>query len=272
MNTGGDKLVTNAGSGSAIPSKSGRSRRRKKRGHECVVKFGSATVPVYRMDSGGRQRFTIAYYREGKRLRQVFSSLDDAKKEALLVAQRIQSGMQHMTDLKPHDREAYLTARKMTDEAGMPLVAVVEDYLRARKIAGSESLAAMASEYSKHFGNLTRRATVPEVVAQLIASKTQDGSSTRHIAQIRSVLNRFAAAHSGEILDVTSSDIDAWLRSLNVAPSSRNSMLIYVNLLLSHATGGSSFSLPKAARQFFECRSAPFLLAPALNVFQIDSH
>ncbi len=187
------------------------------------------------MDSGGRQRFTIAYYREGKRLRQVFSSLDDAKKEALLVAQRIQRGMQHMTDLKPHDREAYLTARKMTDEAGMPLVAVVEDYLRARKIAGSESLGAMASEYSKHFGNLTRRATVPEVVAQLIASKTQDGSSTRHIAQIRSVLNRFAAAHPGEILDVTSSDIDAWLRSLNVAPSSRNSMLIYVNLLFSYA-------------------------------------
>jgi len=235
MNTGGDKLVTNAGSGSAIPSKSGRSKRRKKRGPEYVVKFGSATVPVYRMDSGGRQRFTIAYYREGKRLRQVFSSLDDAKKEALLVAQRIQSGMQHMTDLKPHDREVYLTARKMTDEAGMPLVAVVEDYLRARKIAGSESLAAMASEYSKHFGNLTRRATVPEVVAQLIASKTQDGSSTRHIAQIRSVLNRFAAAHLGEILDVTSSDIDAWLRSLNVAPSSRNSMLIYVNLLFSYA-------------------------------------
>jgi hypothetical protein len=214
MNTGGDKLVTNAASALQSPPSQDVPEGGKKRGPECVVKSGSATVPVYRMDSGGRQRFAIAYYRDGKRPRQVFSSLDDAKKEALLVAQRIQCGMQHMTDLKPHDREAYLTARKMADEDGMPLVAVVEDYLRARKIAGSESLAAMASEYSEQFGNLTRRATVHEVVAQLIASKTRDGSSTRHIAQIRSVLNRFAATHPGEILDVTSSDIDAWLRSL----------------------------------------------------------
>ncbi len=41
-------------------------------------------------------------------------------------------------------------------------------------------------------------------------------------------------------------------------------------MVLSNATSGSSFSLPKAARQFFECRSPPFLLAPALNVLQID--
>jgi integrase len=235
MNTGGDKLVTNAGSGSAISSKSGRSRKRKKRGPECVVKFGSATVPVYRMDSGGRQRFTIAYYRDGKRLRQVFSSLDDAKKEALLVAQRIQSGMQHMTDLKPQDRETYLAARQMADEVGLPLVFAMEDYLRARKMAGTESLASMAADYHKHFGNVTRRAAVPEVVTQLLLSRKQDGSGTRHLAQLRSVLNRFAAAHPREILDVTSSDIDAWLRGLNVSPSSRNSMLLYVNILFSFA-------------------------------------
>lgn len=41
-------------------------------------------------------------------------------------------------------------------------------------------------------------------------------------------------------------------------------------MVISHATGGSSFSLPKAARQFFECRSASFLLAPALNVFPME--
>jgi len=35
------------------------------------------------------------------------------------VAQRIQSGMQQMTDLKPHERETYLAVRKMADEAGL---------------------------------------------------------------------------------------------------------------------------------------------------------
>lgn len=36
-------------------------------------------------------------------------------------------------------------------------------------------------------------------------------------------------------LDITSSDIDAWLRGLNVSQSSRNSMLLYVNILFSFA-------------------------------------
>jgi integrase len=231
----GDKMATNPGIESGTHTKSKRSGKRKKPGPLSVVKSGSATVPIYRCDSGGRTRFAISYYREGKRLRQFFTTLDAAKKEALFVAQRIQSGMQHLTDLKPHERETFLTARKLADTAGVPLIAALEDYLRARQLAGSESLAAMASEYTKHFGNVTRRATVPEVVAQLLESRKQDGVGKRHLAQLRSVLNRFAEAHTGQILDMTSADIDAWLRSLNVAPSSRNGMLLYVNLLFSFA-------------------------------------
>ena len=74
--------------------------KRGKRGKPvAMVKFGSASVPVYRCDSGGRVRFVISHYRDGKRLRQFFPTLEAAKKEAQLVAQRIQAGMQHVTDL-----------------------------------------------------------------------------------------------------------------------------------------------------------------------------
>jgi hypothetical protein len=76
--------------------------------------------------------------------------------------------MQHVTDLKSHEREAFLTARQLCDSAGVPLISALEDYLHARQLAGAESLAAMATEYSKHFGNITRRATVPEVVTQIL--------------------------------------------------------------------------------------------------------
>ncbi|MCF7674605.1 MAG: hypothetical protein K9N23_12950 [Akkermansiaceae bacterium] len=78
-----------------------------------LVKFGSAAVPVYRTSSGTRVRFMISYHRDGKRRRQIFGSLDATQKEAQLVAQRIQAGMQHVTDMKPHDRDAYVTAKKM---------------------------------------------------------------------------------------------------------------------------------------------------------------
>jgi len=154
---GGDKLVTNQKNNANSPVKSRVSQRKKKRSAHLVVKFGSASVPVYRSDSGGRTRFVISHYRHGKRLRKCFTTLEDAKKEALFVAQQIQSGMQYVTDLKPHERETFLSARQLSDSAGVPLISALEDYLHARQLAGVESLAAMATEYSKHFGNIGRR-------------------------------------------------------------------------------------------------------------------
>ena len=89
--------------------------------------------------------------------------------------------MQHVTDMKPHDRDAYVTAKEMLANLRIPLVAAVEDYVRSRKIAGTESLASMATDYSQHFGKIARRATVPEVVAHLMESKKQDGASGRQL-------------------------------------------------------------------------------------------
>jgi hypothetical protein len=48
-------------------------------------------------------------------------------------------------------------------------------------------------------------------------------------------LTRFAAAFPGEILGISSSDIDGWLRGLNLATKSRNGMLICVKVLFSFA-------------------------------------
>ena len=55
------------------------------------------------------------------------------------------------------------------------------------------------------------------------------------VSMLGSVVRRFATACPGPILDVTSAEIDAWLRSLKVSPISRNSMLVTVNILFSFA-------------------------------------
>jgi integrase len=225
-----DELLTGE---SALPSSA--KVRKQSAGPAATVRHGSASVPIYRIISGTRTRFAISWYRDGKRMRQVFRTVEAAKKEALVVARQIQAGMQYLTDLKPHERDAFIAARDLADKAGLPLVPAMEDYLRARELAGTESLAAMATQYAKHFGSVVRRATVPEVVEQLVASRKQDGSGRRHLVQLGSVLRRFASACPGPILDVTSAEIDAWLRSLKVSPMSRNSMLVTVNILFSFA-------------------------------------
>ena len=228
MIEGGDKMATNR----VDASPKGRS---KKAGPFHKVKAGSAVVPIYRTESKGRVRFTLSFYRDGRRMRKMFNDLDSAKKEALFVAQRIQSGMQHVTDLKPHERDSFKAAESLLEKLGIPLYAAVEDYVRARTLAGSESLSVMATEYGKMFGNIVRRATVSEVVAELLKIREQDGASTKYLGQLRTTLNRLAAKFPGPILEVTGPSVDAWLRSLDIVATTRNSMLRCIKVLFSFA-------------------------------------
>ena len=86
MNEAGDKMATNRGA--TLPK-----GRRKKACPFLKVKAGSAVVPIYRTACKGRLRYTLSFYRDGRRMRKMFNDLESAKKEALFVAQRIQSGM-----------------------------------------------------------------------------------------------------------------------------------------------------------------------------------
>jgi integrase len=235
MNKAGDKMATNAGSDSTTRSKTRRSRGGKKQGPFLKVKAGSSVVPIYRTESNGRVRFTLSFYRDGRRMRKMFNTIEDAKKEALFVAQRIQSGMQHVTDLKPHERDTFKAAEAMLEKLGIPLYAAVEDYVRARTVAGNESLSVMATEYGKMFGKIVRRATVAEVVDELLKIREQDGASKAYLGQLRTTLNRFATKFVGPIIEVTGPDVDAWLRSLEISPVTRNSMLRCIKVLFSFA-------------------------------------
>ena len=78
MEGAGDKMATNAGFHSANRSKTKRSKRHKKQGPFLKVKAGSAVVPIYRSESGKRVRFTLSFYQDGRRVRKMFSDLDEA--------------------------------------------------------------------------------------------------------------------------------------------------------------------------------------------------
>ncbi len=233
MKAGGDKPVTNARSKSSPP---GKKRTKRKRGKpHATVKFGSAVVPIYRGTSEGRTRFTISYHRDGQRMRQVFSTLDAAKKEARLVAQRIQAGMQHVTDFKPHERDAFVTAAKLLEDLDMPLVAAVQEYVRARKVLGETPLVAAAEEFTRRTRGIKLGVKVGEVVEELLEAKKQDGVSARYILQLQSNLRRFAGVFDVPITHVQRDQIDDWLRERDLKPRSRNSLLATVRVLFSFA-------------------------------------
>ncbi len=234
MNEAGDKMVTNAETDFKA-----RIGKRGKAGPIAKVKFGSASVPIYLSQSNGRKRYFVAHYRDGKWIRKAFVDLAGAKKEAMFVAQRIQSGLQHVTDINPHERDSYVAAVRLLEKSGVPLVAAVEDYMRAREKAGTESLAAMADEYGRIFKKVVRRSSAAEVVEEMINQREQDGASKAYLRLLKTTLTRFAAKFPGDLIEVDTHQIDAWLRSLDVAAYTRNSMLRCIKIFHRRHTGST---------------------------------
>ncbi|MCF7674385.1 MAG: hypothetical protein K9M97_03515, partial [Akkermansiaceae bacterium] len=154
---------------------------------------------------------------------------------AQLVAQRIQSGMQQLTDLKPHDRENYLAARARLGEAGVPLVVAAEDYAQCRKLLGNTPLRVAVEDFLRRTNGVKLGVKASQVASELIGSKEQDGMSARYLSQLRSILGLFSRDFGGPIMDVTPEEIDGWLRSGNLAPVTRNNRLTILLVLFGFA-------------------------------------
>ena len=123
----------------------------------------------------------------------------------------------------------------MLQKTGIPLVTAVEDYLRARDQAGTDSLAAMAEEYGRLFKKVVRNAFTAEVVAEMLQQREQDGASMAYLRLLKTTLTRFAAKFPGNLIEVDTHQIDAWLRSLDVKLCTRNSMLRCIKIFFSFA-------------------------------------
>ena len=201
----------------------------------CTVRHHSVTVPVYAHSLGGKIRYTVAFYRDGRRQRRCFTELEQAKKEAKLVAEKIVRGMQGQNDLRPAERESFLAAQRILGDIEIPLVAAVEDYRECRKLLGDVPLRAAVEDFMRRTKGVRLGKTVPDLVGELIAVKEQDEMSAHYMHQLRSVLGIFSRAFPGPIMEVKAEDLEAWLRSGNLAPQTRNNRLTTVRLLFTFA-------------------------------------
>jgi integrase len=81
---------------------------------------------------------------------------------------------------------------------------------------------------------LAKRST--SLVAALLAAKKADGKSDRYMGDLRSRLARFALDYGEQkIAEIDSSQIGNWLRSLGLAPRTRNTFHLRLSLLFKYA-------------------------------------
>ena len=201
----------------------------------CVIRHQSASVPIYASQTHGKTRYTIAFFMDGRRQRRMFTSLDEAKHEAKLAAEKIQRGLQTSNDLRPAERESYLAAQRRLKEFDIPLLAAVEEYVKCRERLGNVPLLAAVEEFLRATRGVTLGVSVAQVCDELITCRMEDGVSDRYRLQLSSTLNLFKAAFPGPIMGVKSEQIDRWLRDSKLSPVTRNNRLTIIRVLFNFA-------------------------------------
>lgn len=209
---------------------------------------GSAVVRVFRqVSTKNYESFTVAYYQDGVRKREVLSNLKLAKKRANKVAQGLSRGEVAATGLKLQDERAYLNARKLLKSTGVTLEAACREYAEAFKLLGSVSIVAASREYVKrHGGCKVAPKTVQQVVDEFMTAK-EEGRSTRlrgngrnvsdkYLYQLRLKLDAFAGQVKGLIGLVTAEAVNNFVHGMKKASGrTKNNYLQALNVLFEYA-------------------------------------
>lgn len=159
------------------------------KGPHTTIRHGSVTIPIYAGTTGGKTRYTIAFYHDGRRRRRMFTDLEKAKKEAKLAAEKIQHGLAANNDLSSRDREQFHAARRLLGPLDTPMVSAIEEYVRAREILGDIPLVTAVQEFMRQNDGVTLGVTVPQVCEEMLEAKRQDNVSRVHLIQLKGLFN-----------------------------------------------------------------------------------
>ncbi len=189
-----------------------------------VVGRGSASVKIYLTPHGGKNYYTLSYWLDGKRKRQVFSTLQAAKNEAAIKAIAFTNGDLGVAKMTNADSAAYARAVNLLQPVSAPLELAASEYASAVKRLGAVSLSQAVDFYLKrHPANLVPK-MVKEVADEMIKLKHADQLSERYVQQLDYAMRKFTGRFHGRLGDVRGTDVDAWLRSLKVGPRTRNNL------------------------------------------------
>ncbi len=190
-----------------------------------TIKSGSASVKIYVAESRGNPLYTISYYHAGKRVRKVFADLKAAREEAKTKAQMLQTGEMQALTLTDKDKAAYVAALESLKPTGKRLEIAAAEYADAIKtLNGSSVLGDAVSFYIRHHPKKVPQKLILNLVSEMIEAKRADGASELYLKDLRLRLAQFGTRFNGFIANITSSEIEDWMRRLTVGGHTRNNL------------------------------------------------
>jgi integrase len=160
------------------------------------------------------ESWIIEYSIRGRRSRERRATLREAKACAEAAANKLAQGEIQALELKGEDRRIYLTAVSNLEGRNIRLDAASREFADAKKIAKDADLREVARFFSKYARNEVKAITIPALVVEFVSALERDKRSDYHVRDMNIRLGRFAKDFSGQISEVTTAQIEEWLRGL----------------------------------------------------------
>ena len=204
-----------------------------------IIRRGSAQVKIYYTPNRTPEReipfYTISYWLNGKRVRQIFTTFKEAKAAATRKADDLDRGNHGAAKLTNSESAAYLRAVALLQPSGTSLEFAASEYASAIKRLGDVSLSQAVDSYLKRNPVHLKPKMVQEVVDEMLQMKRSDQLSARYIQQLEYSMKRFTGRFSNRLVDVSGTEVDAWLRGLPIGPRSRNNLRGSIQALFNFA-------------------------------------
>ena len=203
------------------------------------MKRGSVSVTIYKTPNKGYAGYTLAYYQDGRRKREIGSDYSAILDRANEVLDDLETGTPTTGGaLKSSERGEFSRAKVTLARKGvkLPLDVVASHYGEAVKLLGSDLVIEAAREYAKRHPVKLPQKTVTEIVDEFIEAKRAKGVSQRYMEDLVYRLGQFKAFSKENIGHVDADKIRLFLDSLTKVNGEKVSARSYNNFRLTLIT------------------------------------
>lgn len=183
-----------------------------------LVKRDSVTVRVrFSPLKNGKlwyESWIIAYSLQGRRVRERRNTERRARAWAEAIAAKLAAGEMAALELRGDDRRIYLAAKAALNGLEVPLDAAAREYADAKRLAKNTDLRELARFHQKYARARLQPITVPDLAKKMLATLEQDKRGHYHLRDLEIRLGRFARDFPGQVSEVSTEQIEHWLRNL----------------------------------------------------------
>jgi site-specific recombinase XerD len=193
-----------------------------------TIKIGNSVVKIYSVTNRDRPFLSLSYNWAGERKQRLLrhaSQADERKARALArdLATAMHNGRADQLNYFADDQRIFKAAQDALSKLDLPVDAACREYAQAREVIGNAGTVLDAAEYFRR-GRPTaaKPISTKNAVEEYLANGKKDGYSLRHLQDLRHRLHRFADAFQVPLAQITTSEMQTWLRDMDVAPRTRN--------------------------------------------------